>query len=205
MHIKYGQANALLASLVLLTGSFQCISRQVDESNKSMEQLIANNFISYFINKKISDLSVGQYIDITDFNATVNKKSDIINLIYKKTSSLFEIAVILGWVFTDSFRETIKNNEEVEDLYQLPIVADIISIGTNVGMCLQLADDICDRETDKNTPAKNYCITYGYKQTRDVLAENMRKAIAMLKKYQLYSSLWREIFVKIISLAKSTL
>ena len=177
VHYKYGNANAHMASLILLVSAFKNISRQFSTLSNPFVQ----NYLIYFINNELQQTAIGQTLD------TINN-SNVIDIIIKKTSTLFEISCVCGWLFSGG---------------SLIDIVDIKKIGTSIGLCLQLADDLSDMEKDKKLNHTNYANIYGIDKTHDLIIQNINNTKNLLIKHNLDSNVWTEIFKAILNMIYS--
>lgn len=188
-HAKFGPAKAHMGSLVLLTASGLCVSRQIDVCKNSSYMA----FINHFINTKLQHTAIGQHLDIEPKSIETHT---LVDLMSRKTSTLFEISVILGWIFGGG----LNNVKITKTIYDLPEIKDLTSVGNSIGLALQLADDIADVEDDKDNN-KNYATAYGIDQARSELNKHIVNARDILQKHKLWSELWSEICVTIVRIA----
>ena len=177
VHYKYGNANAHMASLILLVSAFKNISRQFNTLSNPFVQ----NYLIYFINNELQSTAIGQVLDN-------DNKTDIVDIIIKKTSTLFEISTVCGWLFSGG---------------SLLDIVDIKKIGTCIGLCLQVADDLNDMDKDKKINHTNYANTYGIDNAHNLIIENINIAKNLLIKHNLDSNVWTAIFNAILNIIYS--
>ena len=138
-HIRHGESQAMLVVLYGLSVSLDLFLL----SAKSLENSLQTKLLSY-VSEKTRHLSLGQYLDThaEDFQA-----SDILNIMQKKTGSLFSLcfAVVL------LFEKKTQDLSLAEDL------------GNYLGIMYQIADDFVDEEQDslKNGSVHNYVLDKG--------------------------------------------
>jgi len=188
-HAKFGPAKAHMGSLVLLTASGICISRQIDVCKNSSYMA----FINHFVNSKLQDTAIGQHLDIDPKSIQTHT---LVDLMSRKTSTLFEISVVLGWIFGGG----LDGVEIKTTIYDLPMTQDLTTVGKCIGLALQLADDIADVEKDVGNN-KNYATAYGLIEAKTQLNTNIKTAREILQKHDLWSKLWCEICVTIVKIA----
>ena len=147
-HIKYGEANAVLAGDALQALSYEIIVDDIFLS--SDDKVNAINLLSKACGK--NGMVFGQYLDIkneNNQNIDMQKLDDIHNL---KTGKLIECAVMLGQT---------GSNLESESLNALR------DFSSKIGLAFQITDDILDVTQiesvlgkNKNSDAKNNKLTY---------------------------------------------
>ena len=147
-HIKYGEANAVLAGDALQALSYEIIVN--DNFLSSDDKVNAINLLSKACGK--NGMVLGQYLDIENENnqsIDIDKLDDIHNL---KTGKLIECAVMLG---------QIGSNLEPDSL---SILRDF---SCKIGLAFQITDDILDITQiesvlgkNKNSDVKNNKLTY---------------------------------------------
>ena len=147
-HIKYGEANAVLAGDALQALSYEIIVDDIFLS--SDDKVNAINLLSKACGK--NGMVFGQYLDIkneNNQNIDMQKLDDIHNL---KTGKLIECAVMLGQT---------GSSLESESLNALR------DFSSKIGLAFQITDDILDVTQiesvlgkNKNSDAKNNKLTY---------------------------------------------
>ena len=147
-HIKYGEANAVLAGDALQALAYEiiCEDSYLDDS----EKVCSIKILSKACGK--NGMVYGQYLDIENEN---NKDIDqnMLDEIHKlKTGKLIECSVMLGQIGTDFKKDSINLLE---------------SFSKYIGLAFQITDDILDITQseeilgkNKNSDIKNNKITY---------------------------------------------
>ena len=133
-HIKFGEANAILAGDALQALAYQIIAN--DAYLNSDMKVEAISILSSACGK--NGMVYGQYLDIK--NETKETKKDEIVLIHSlKTGKLIECAVMLGQIG--------NNKNKYIDKYH--------NFGWKIGLAFQITDDILEVTSDKKTLGKN--------------------------------------------------
>ena len=133
-HIKFGEANAILAGDALQALAYQIIAN--DAHLNSDMKVEAISILSSACGK--NGMVYGQYLDIK--NETKETKKDEIVLIHSlKTGKLIECAVMLGQIG--------NNKNKYIDKYH--------NFGRKIGLAFQITDDILEVTSDKKTLGKN--------------------------------------------------
>ena len=113
----------------------------------------------------------GQFLDIFPPDASVDTLLEILN---KKTVTLFEIAFSLGWIFGGG------------DLERLEVVK---KLAYHFGMAFQIADDLDDLAQDeKQEQSVNLAKVIGISKAKDILAKEKQALMHVAKKLALDSS-----------------
>jgi len=133
-HIKYGEANAILAGDALQTLAYEIICD--DGDLKPNEMVEAIKLISMACGKK--GMVYGQYLDVSSESKNLDEKTieSIHNL---KTGELIKSSVMLGQIGNDD-----KTKKEALE-----------SFGMKIGLAFQITDDILEVTSDKETLGKN--------------------------------------------------
>ena len=133
-HIKFGEANAILAGDALQALAYQIIAN--DACLNSDMKVEAISILSSACGK--NGMVYGQYLDIK--NETKEAKKSEIALIHSlKTGKLIECAVMLGQIG--------NNKNKYIDKYH--------NFGRKIGLAFQITDDILEVTSDKKTLGKN--------------------------------------------------
>lgn len=205
VHIKYGEAVAQLASIVLVSIGIDSISKglikmaatksiTIEEGNK-IGMFFINN-ISYTIG--YHGASGGQMLDLISadkLDLLSSKKSDIGNsiklicesidtdeIISKKTGTFFETSFLLGWIYGGGDELLINKIKHLSHIFS---------------MVYQILDDIEDIEedfvTNKKNISQNYAIRHGINVAVDHYKIYMKKFKTVLKELDLYSSFFKNL------------
>ena len=133
-HIKFGEANAILAGDALQSLAYEIIC---DESSlEDKHKIEAIRMISKACGK--NGMVYGQHLDINAETKKINEQS-IENIHILKTGRLIECSVMLGQI----------GNEDLEE-------KDLMrSFGDKIGLAFQITDDILEVTSSKETLGKN--------------------------------------------------
>lgn len=128
VHIKYDESTALLASYALIAAGYELLALNARSLNDPERGLIAVQITSQ--NTGLRGACMGQYDDLSPSEVT---QEVILDVIKKKTVTLFEIAFCYGWIFGGG------------ELSDLPLVK---KAAEHFGMAFQIADDLGDTSQD---------------------------------------------------------
>tara|TARA_B100001173_G_C15966597_1_gene538079 strand:+ start:172 stop:1041 length:870 start_codon:yes stop_codon:yes gene_type:complete len=133
-HIKYGEANAILAGDALQTLSYEIICN--DDGLSSDEKVTAIKLMVNACGK--NGMVYGQFLDIESESKLINEETvkDIHSL---KTGKLIECSVMLGQI----------GGMDKEKIKKLRI------FGKKIGLAFQIIDDILEITSDKETLGKS--------------------------------------------------
>ena len=135
-HIKYGQANALLAGDSLLTDSFYVISNSKLYSDNIKLKLL--NIFNYYTG--INGMLLGQELDLNKVN--VNKNIDYyFKMIDLKTGALIKLSLLSALIIGGCDDEIINKWQD---------------IGYKIGLAFQIQDDCLDQANKDNYNILNY-------------------------------------------------
>ncbi len=133
-HIKFGEANAILAGDALQSLAYEIIC---DESSLEDKHKIEGiRMISKACGK--NGMVYGQHLDINAETKKINEQS-IENIHILKTGRLIECSVMLGQI----------GNEDLEEKELMK------SFGNKIGLAFQITDDILEVTSSKETLGKN--------------------------------------------------
>lgn len=183
-HKKYGLAVSQMASTSLTAEAMECLVRQGD---KIKDSKVTNKLISLISNcSGINGLAGGQLKELTSFK-DLNDVDGLDDIIKRKTSSLFEAAIMSGWLIGTSTWKTYPN--KVQNLL-------IKQIANHYGKAFQIADDIQDQEKDmeRGQGHINYSIVYGEIQSMYQIKEELTQCCSKLKTLGLWSPVWLDAF-----------
>lgn len=164
----YGNNITLLASTQLVMVALEMVG-EVDidymvnlyaigneiSNNERYERIKRYNFIIKTIINKTMSLIDGQTLDL-DNNKTGNR-SMVLNVLSKKTSSIFEMIFIMSWILGGGDPESLPHVEKVADFF---------------GIMFQIYDDFTDIDTDR---AKGFNLNYALRFGTDSAREEFNK------------------------------
>lgn len=177
-HRLYGESVALLATYALISAGYACLVRNqdmiknshhsfADQSNRICVLALEN--AAY--NTGLFGATGGQFLDLTPPNLSL---SLVLDIIHKKTVTLFEISFVLGWLFGGG------------DLDQLPLVKK--SAG-HFGMAFQIADDLEDMTQDLiHGHSLNIANLFGQERAKEMFHEEIQQFNRTLRLLKLEDS-----------------
>ncbi|MEG0571356.1 MAG: polyprenyl synthetase family protein [Oscillospiraceae bacterium] len=176
-HIKFGQANALLAGDALLTKAFEVIGDSTKTFNVSADAAInAVIFLSKFAG--VNGMIGGQVLDLENEGKTIDEKT--LKLTHSlKTSALLKASCSLGAIAANASEEDLKN---------------AITYGDNLGIAFQITDDILDVYgneqllgkpigSDKSNEKTTYISLYGLEKSKELAKQATDVAVCAISKY----------------------
>ncbi len=170
-HIKFGEANALLAGDALLTHAFSLIADAAASGKVSAGAAV----------KAVSELSRlsgmkgmigGQYIDLKYENTPANL-SVLLEMDSLKTAALIECACVLGLIAAGADDEMISYARE---------------FALELGVAFQIEDDVLETEDEgESSDAKNgkvtYVSLYGVEKAKELAAIHTKNALRALDRF----------------------
>ncbi|HEV8052371.1 MAG TPA: polyprenyl synthetase family protein [Parachlamydiaceae bacterium] len=177
VHKVYGEAIALLVSYALIAEGYGAIAHGLPqktqasgESSGSGFKIIAMALENATFNTGLSGATGGQFLDIFPPDLS---EATLREIIHKKTTSLFEIAFVFGWLF---------GGGDSKDL------ALVKSCASHFGLAFQVADDLGDVEQDlKNGRKVNMAGVFGVERAEKILEEELFGYRATLKSLKIDS------------------
>ena len=170
LHKAFNETTALLASYALISAGYRAIWQNGQKNNRDLNKLSVALEVATF-NTGILGATGGQFLDIFPPDASVDTLLEILN---KKTVTLFEIAFSLGWIFGGG------------DLERLEVVK---KLAYHFGMAFQIADDLDDLAQDeKQEQSVNLAKVIGISKAKDILAKEKQALMHVAKKLALDSS-----------------
>ena len=133
-HIKFGEANAVLAGDALQTLAYEMVCNDIDLDPD--EKINAIKLISSACGK--NGMVYGQFLDIENESKEINKEA-IENIHSLKTGKLIECSVMLGQIGNN-----ITQQNEM-----------LLKFSKKIGLAFQITDDILEVISDEKTLGKN--------------------------------------------------
>jgi len=133
-HVKYGEANAILAGDALQTLSYEIICD--DEGLSANQKVACIKLLTKACGK--SGMVYGQFLDIESESKKIDENS-LRNIHSLKTGKLIECSVMLGQIGNVNENETNA----------------LKSFGKKIGLAFQITDDILEITSDKQTLGKS--------------------------------------------------
>ena len=200
LHIEYGLSSSQLCAILLCALSYQNLFLSLE--NLFETHTDANKDISIILNKvtanELKRLTEGQFKDITnDYNAkqdiTDKDINILIDLIHKKTSTLFELCFIIPWLYANHNLSMDKLEKGINDVKQLARL---------FGLIYQISDDFDDVEQDcrkmailtrGENIAKNYVVFRGKDNAYKDYNNYVNDFISKINTMNMYSPELKEI------------
>jgi len=164
LHKAYGEATALLASYALISAGYDLIRQGAQKLGNSDICALAVESASY--NTGIFGATGGQYDDL--YPPTTLTEPVLLDVIDKKTGTLFEISFVFGWLY---------GGGEISKLSQVKQAA------RSFGRAFQISDDFLDMEQDKE--GVNFPALVGCEKALSLLFEELTTYYAILEKLQI--------------------
>lgn len=162
-HKVYGEATALLASYALIAAGYDRIRLNAAKLGSASLLPLAIENASY--NTGIFGASGGQHADLFPEELT---EASVLDVIDKKTGTLFELSFVMGWLFGGG------------DVNQLELVKQA---SRSFGRAFQISDDFLDLEQDEGT--LNFPAVVGCERALEVLNRELEHLKGALKKLRL--------------------
>ncbi len=165
-HLKFGESTALLATYALIAAGYGWIS------NGESQEVCSLALQSAAKKTGILGATGGQFLDLDPPLLTEESISEII---HKKTSTLFELSFVFGWLF---------GGGEIERLDTVKKAA------CHFGLAFQIADDLDDQEQDLlNGRAVNFANVVGTEKARTRLAYEKQQYLSAIQSLNIETTL----------------
>ncbi len=171
VHKKYGESTALLVSYALISAGYNAISQNT-HIIKRLQQPFAQNaerrcllaLENAAFNTGLEGATGGQFMDLMPPDLSLPTLKQVI---HQKTTSLFEIAFVYGWLFGGG------------DLQRLWVVKEASS---HFGLAFQIADDLGDMQQDlKNGRKVNMANVFGREAVTAMFHEELSLFVLKIK------------------------
>lgn len=151
LHVAFGEATALMASYALISAGYGLLAKNAEQIERSKlphakeADLICRLAIeNVSFNTGLEGATGGQFMDI---HPPDNRFETFYEIIRKKTTSLFEISFVLGWLYGGGEKDKL-------DLVK--------KAAFHFGQAFQIADDLGDIQQDlQNGRAVNIAFALG--------------------------------------------
>ena len=179
IHNKYGETNALNISIFLFRKAIELIYENVIEIDNSGKKIYEINKIIYD-NIGKNGLPLGQYLDLGFLKnkLKLDNKKDHISLIYKKTTTLFNLSFLIPYILQTDNNDNIKIMKKVSKWF---------------GIAFQLYDDFLDIEQDKKNNSPNYVNKYGIELAYSFFTKSINKTKLYLKTLEIDNTFFIEV------------
>lgn len=165
LHKAYGEATALLASYALISAGFDFIAKAAKRRNRPDIGLAAVENASY--NTGVRGAVGGQHADL--FPSELSEEA-VLEMIDKKTGTLFEISFVFGWLFGGG---SIDRLEEVK------------CAARSFGRAFQLYDDLSDLEQDRE--GVNMAAIFGKERALSLLVQELSRYDRLIEQLHIAS------------------
>ncbi len=172
LHCAFDETTALLSSYALICAAFEKVHANAklcgaDKGMIALEQAARA--------AGLKGATGGQFLDLFPPNYDADTLLDVLN---RKTVTLFETAFVFGWVFGGG------------DLGQLDSVR---KTALHFGMAFQIGDDLCDFEQDLGRITSNYAVALGRECATKAFYEHVVALDLLLKELHLEGSGLKEL------------
>lgn len=180
-HIKYSIEDAKILANKFILYSIKLVYRHLVK---------LEGVISVIIDI-IQDTAIGQYIDLTCKSINGKNTLEKSNMLCLKTSTLFSLSFVLGYL---AFNLTTENGINRENV--MKEVYDFIEMGKVFGRLYQISDDFEDYLEDRSKKrVMNNVLALGYSASSNVFFSSLQEFKFMLnnEKYGCYSEFFGSI------------
>lgn len=178
-HVKFGEANAILAGDALLTQAFSLIAEHIrppEVSARCVAVLSRAAGAGGMVGGQVDDLALEQRVEDGDEGSAIVRLESIHR---RKTGALFTAAPVLGGVISDA------SDSRLDSLR---------SFGEKLGLAFQITDDLLDVAGDELATGKRvgkdsprgkltYPSLFGVEKSRQLAAETVDAACGALAEF----------------------
>lgn len=172
LHRAYGESTAILASYTLIAAGYGAI-HEMSESLKEEEP--RRDAIAMICLEEVSrsaglrGATYGQFLDLSPPDGS---EKTIRTIIQCKTSTLFEIAFTLGWLFGGGSESRLNKIKEC---------------AAHLGLAFQVADDLQDFAQDRKEMSLNFARTNGIENAHALFQQELELFINCLQSLDLWT------------------
>lgn len=179
IHNAYGETVALNVALFLMRRATYMLYLNMQSCTDGRRVFLYNQIIYDNIGK--SGLPLGQYLDLGFLKQRLQiaDKKQHQDLIYKKTTTLFNLSFLLAFAMHTDNPEEMKKMAQVSEWF---------------GIAFQLYDDFLDIDQDKQNKSPNYILNYGKIESYDVFKTAICNARKYLIELDIHHTFFTEIF-----------
>ena len=173
VHVRFGEAVALLAGDAMLNAAYEILFGAVYSSR----DVLAASYIAKYAGT--TGMIGGQCTDVTDNNGDGYDEKSLLSMYSKKTSGLLIAALLSGAVSCGCTKE-----EEI----------DLLNFADYMGVAYQITDDILDCTSteavlgknvgsDEKSDKKTYVSLFGLESAKNKAKDYSMRAVACLSRY----------------------
>lgn len=173
VHVKFGEAIALLAGDAMLNSAYEILLGAVCSSR----DVLAASYIAKYAGT--TGMIGGQCADVTDNNGKGYDEKSLLSMYSQKTSGLLIAALLSGAVSCGCTKE-----EEI----------DLLNFADYMGVAYQITDDILDCTSteavlgknvgsDERSDKKTYVSLFGLDASKEKAEDYSHRAVACLSRY----------------------
>lgn len=181
LHVKFGEDIAILASYTLIAAGYEGIFRNGELMRSDPRFSSRSDATSVLCLQTVSQCAglkgatQGQFLDLHPPDFTLKT---ILNVMNHKTSTLFEVAFVFGWLFGGGKPEW------------LPLVK---RASRHLGMAFQISDDLMD--VDQDGENLNIVTCCGKEKARELFEEEMTRLSDALQELHLQSEPFKKLIL----------
>jgi geranylgeranyl diphosphate synthase type II len=183
VHAKYGQDVAIQTALKLVFNALNKIYTSIGSLPNRMKKLSDANRIIYQ-NIGREGLPLGQYIDLGFLKNPRFSIQNQKNLIFKKTTTLFNMSFLLSYIVFEEDANKIAMMEKASKWF---------------GLAFQLYDDFLDITQDASANTPNFINQIGKTEAHELFTKCITKCSNYLRHLGLKMDFFDELFFKLTS------
>lgn len=164
VHKVFGESTAILATYALIAAGYDRL--RLNGQKLKQEALIPLALECASFNTGIFGATGGQYLDLFPTELT---EAAVLDVIDKKTGTLFELSFVLGWLFGGG---------------DVSLLEEVKKAACHFGRSFQISDDFLDLKQDEKGKL-NYPAIVGYEKAAKMLDEELFELKKTLTKLRL--------------------
>jgi geranylgeranyl diphosphate synthase type II len=186
VHAKYGESVAIQIAIKLMMDALNKIYSVIEVLPNKMTKIYEVNSIIYK-NLGRDGLPMGQYIDLSflkDKMYTKINRKEHTDLIFKKTTTLFNLSFMLSYILYVNDENKIAIMEKTSKWF---------------GLAFQLYDDFLDINQDNDANSPNFINQFGYNEALLLFKKSIEKTRKYLQLLDIDMAFFNELFNKLES------
>lgn len=193
-HIKYGEIGAELISFTCLLQVPKYLTKLYDSltelyTSEEASERVVRIYKNIIYNLGSNGAMMGQYLDLLpqifsseqsiQLESFYNQQSSTIDIIHKKTSSLFDISFVSAFIMSGGSYE------------QLPLIQEAAKL---FGLAFQISDDFLDTHDDKERSSKDLSPNYVLNNGKLASFTYLKQIIVHFRNIMIDLQLWSYLF-----------
>ncbi len=160
LHRAFDEATALLTSYAMIADAYAALAANArvleQKGHAHSAEICLLALENAARNTGYWGATGGQYLDLNPPNLS---EETLMEIIQKKTVSLFEVAFVLGWLYGGGSKDRLPEVKET---------------AAHFGVAFQIADDLHDLQQDAYQASVNYAVVCGQQQAQELFRREIK-------------------------------